>query len=299
MDTNKKNLDDRSTNEMTKLINASIADMKDLKREVEQLVKYARKGFRSEKALNRDTINKMTSSQSWTTKEIADMKILMQSSQAMQLQVIDELTVKFQNMINNLTHDFTVKFDENKAETQMCYNKLTSVEEELENVTQAIEDVEKVAGGNKNMIASAKNRINEKLGQAVVCDDQWDRFLDHCYYFSSEKKTWDQAMEYCQNNNGSLLEIDSNEEIQFILGTSRAENYLWVGAHDRVLEGQFIWQTSKRTVHQDLWYENEPNNSRDNEDCVEIYKHRKGKLNDKTCSRISNFVCEKQIMKIF
>ena len=264
-DTNKTSLDDSSTSEMAQLINASIADMKDLKREVDQLLKYARKGFRSEKALNRDATNKMNNSQnklqSWTTKEIADMKILMQSSQAMQLQVIDELTVKFLNIIRNLSHDFTVKFEENKAETQMCYNKLTSVEEELENVTQAIEGIEKVADGNNNMIASVKNRINEKLGHAVVCDDQWDRFSDHCYYFSTETKTWDQAMEFCQNNNGSLLEIDSNEEIQFILGTSRAENYLWVGAHDRVLEGQFIWQTSKRAVHQDLWYKNEPNNT--------------------------------------
>ena len=227
------------------------------------------------------------------------MKILMQGSQAMHLQVKDELTAKFQNIIRNLSHDFTVKIEENKAETQMCYNKLTSVEEELESVTQAIEGVGKVADGNKNMIASVKNRINEKLGQAVVCDDQWDKFLDHCYYFSTEKKTWDQAMEFCQKNNGSLLEIDSNEEIQFILGTSRAENYLWVGAHDRVLEGQFIWQTSKQAVHQDLWFKNEPNNTGDNEDCVEIYKYRKGKLNDKKCSRISNFVFEKQIMKIF
>ena len=63
VDTNKTNLDDSSTSEMARLFNTSIADMKDLKREVEQLVNYARKGFRREKALNRDAIKKITNSQ--------------------------------------------------------------------------------------------------------------------------------------------------------------------------------------------------------------------------------------------
>ena len=72
------------------------------------------------------------------------MKILLQSSRDMQLQVIDELTETFQNTTYNLTQDYTGKFDENKAETQACYNKLTSVE-------QVLEGAEEVAEGN-NMI---------------------------------------------------------------------------------------------------------------------------------------------------
>ena len=63
----------------------------------------------------------------------------------MQLRVIDELTVTFQNTTHNPTQDYTVNFNKNKAETQACYNKLTSVEQVLEGVEQIVE-------GNKNMI---------------------------------------------------------------------------------------------------------------------------------------------------
>ena len=77
------------------------------------------------------------------------MEILLQNSKDMQLQVIDELTVTFKNTTHNFKQDYTGKFDENKAETQACYNKLTSVE-------QVLEGVEQVAVGKKNMIFSVK-----------------------------------------------------------------------------------------------------------------------------------------------
>ena len=293
VDTNQTTLEDSPTNEMLQLLNASvIADIKGLKLEVEQLVNYARKGFRSEKAHNRDAMMKLTNSQnelqSKTSKEIADLKILLQ----MQRQLIDELTVKVeednkkqQHIIHTLTQDYKDELEENKAEIQACNNKLTSV-------GQAVEGVKQVAEGNKKIISSVKSRINEKLWEVAACDDGWKSFLGHCYFFSSEAMTWDKAMEFCQNKNSSLLEIDSNEEVQFILASAGANNFLWVGANDRAEEGQFIWQSSKRPVQQHLWYKNEPNNSGDGEDCAEFYKHREGKLNDNTCSESVAFVCE-------
>ena len=57
----------------------------------------AREGSKVKKALSRDAINKINGAQnkcqSRTTKEITDIKVLMQSS----LQVIDELIAKFEN----------------------------------------------------------------------------------------------------------------------------------------------------------------------------------------------------------
>ena len=43
-----------------------------------------------------------------------------------------------------------------------------------------------VADGNKSMISLVKNTIQEKLSQALGSYRDWDRFLDHCYYFSTE-----------------------------------------------------------------------------------------------------------------
>ena len=300
-DTNQTTLDNSSTNEMFQLLNASIGNMNGLKLEVKQLVKYARNGLRNEKAHIRDAMVKLTNSQnelqSKTTKEIADFTILLH----MQRQLIDELTVKVegnkeqQHIIHNLTQDHKDELEENKAEIKVCNDKLTSVEQVLDGVIQELKGVEQVADGNKKLISSEKNRINQILLQVAECDVGWVRFLNHCYFFSSEATTWDKAMEFCQNNNGSLLEIDIDVEVQFILDIPTAANRFWLGANDRSEEGQVTWQSSKRPVLPHLWYKNEPNNGGNNEDCVEIYKHHEGKLNDNTCSRTLNFVCEKNI----
>ena len=313
----KTKLEDISTSEMIQQFNASIADMHNLKLEVEQLVRYARKGFGNEKSLNRDAISKLTSFQnelqSRTTKDITEITLLLQSFQDKQQQVIDELKVEFQNTIHNLTRDYTAKFNENKAETKTCFNKLTSVEQDLAGVTQDLEDVtkdlevvtrelkdvEKEAEGNKNMISSVKNSINEEVRQAVArCDKGWDRFCDHCYDFITEGKTWDEANEYCQNIDSSLLEIDSNEEVQFIRDTYTGKYVIWVGAHDRAQQGQFVWQHSKQPVQKDLWAQGEPDNYRGNQHCVYMLGIFEGKLYDDTCSYRRYFVCEKN-MKIF
>ena len=41
-------------------------------------------------------------------------------------------------------------------------------------------------------------------------------------------------------HNDSLLEVETNEAIQFTLGSSGAGNHLGVGAHYKVQEGNFI-----------------------------------------------------------
>ena len=273
----------------TTMLQQNVADMKGLKLEAEQLVMYARKGIQREKAYNRDAMARL-----------ANSMVNITNTQDLQRQLINELTVKIegrnkeqQHIIHNLSQYYRDLLEENKGEIQVCNDKSTSVEQVLDGVIQELKDVEQVAERNKKLISSEKKRINEVLSQVAACDDRWVRFLDHCYFFSSKATTWDKAMKFCQNNNGSLLEIDIDDEVQFILETPTAGHRLWLGANDRAQEGQFTWLSSKRPVLPHLWYKNEPNNGRNIEDCVEIYKHHEGRLNDNKCSENLNFACEK------
>ena len=34
---------------------------------------------------------------------------------------------------------------------------------------------------------------------------QWSRYNDNCYLFSTERKTWTEAKEFCENGNGKLF----------------------------------------------------------------------------------------------
>ena len=162
---NKTDLVETSTNEMFKLLYDSVADVKDLRTELEQLIKYARKGFASEKALSqarsRDTMNVHHGhgkSISRMTKEISEMKIW-QKNYKDQLDEIktetqdykeqldeiktetqdykdqlDEIKTETQDYKDQLdeikteTQDYKDQLDEIKTETQQCYNKLASME---------------------------------------------------------------------------------------------------------------------------------------------------------------------------
>ena len=279
-------------NEVIQLLNDSIADVKNLKREVEQLVQYTRKGLRSEKTFSRDTTKHLTMSQNEfqtkITKEISDMKSWMQNFQEKQLQLQEDTLEQFQQqadvdnkknqiIIQNLKQEYKNELDENKAETQACYDKLLSVEQKAD-----------------DKISFIKDKINDKLSQAAACDKGWESFQSHCYFFGHDKKTWDEAKDFCQAQNSSMAEIEAENELQFVAKTSEAE-YFWVGANDRAVEGQFIWYSSKQPVPQDYWYRGEPNNSEGDENCAELYTYPKylGKLNDQQCYELRSYACEK------
>uniref|UniRef100_A0A3B3HWN6 C-type lectin domain-containing protein n=1 Tax=Oryzias latipes TaxID=8090 RepID=A0A3B3HWN6_ORYLA len=44
------------------------------------------------------------------------------------------------------------------------------------------------------------------------CPDSWMRFGCSCYYKSTEKKTWNESRDFCQENGSDLVVVNSKEE---------------------------------------------------------------------------------------
>ena len=289
----KKTIDD-----ILKTVNTTVSEVHKLKTEIERVL-YAEKGLRKEKALNREALIKMKRSQNdFKAKlnvEIIEMKSWLQNFEGKQTKILAETlkNMKFkceednrilQENIQNITKEFLVKLEENNIKTQTCYDK-------LQEVAQSVNETEKHT---LNEINAVKNKINEKLSLTAACQEEWKSFGGHCYFFSPDKMTWDEAQDFCRSRNSHIVQTNNEAEIAFIVLNCKAYYSVWTGANDLDTEGNFLWYNTTKSVPHDYFYPSEPNNSRGSEDCAELYcqTSRVSKLNDVNCARQKNFVCE-------
>ncbi|XP_059167880.1 rheacalcin-2-like [Physella acuta] len=123
-------------------------------------------------------------------------------------------------------------------------------------------------------------------------------FQGNCYEFFPTNMNWDQAQEHCARFNGtrSLAKVSSPSVLDF-LNSLRPKNTpitgdtrVWLGATDRLREGEWLWTDGTKANLASMWRPGEPNHYKDvNEDCLDIFKWEK--LNDEACSNAFPFIC--------
>ncbi|KFO22969.1 Low affinity immunoglobulin epsilon Fc receptor [Fukomys damarensis] len=121
-----------------------------------------------------------------------------------------------------------------------------------------------------------------------TCPEQWVNFQQKCYYFGEGAKQWVQARFTCDDLEGRLVSIHSQEEQDFLTKHANKEGS-WIGLRDLDVEGEFIWMDGS-PVDYSNWQSGEPNNAQ-GEDCVMM--QGSGKWNDAFCrSWLDAWVCE-------
>ena len=136
------------------------------------------------------------------------------------------------------------------------------------------------------------------------CSDDWEEHGDRCYYWSTDKKTWNEAEAFCQQENGHLASITSEAINQYFLDgwNSRGRSRTWIGGNDIDKEGTWIW-TDGSPFDFTFWHPSEPNNY-GNEDCLHLSRGSwltvqiGGRWNDRPCSYSMTFVCSMKKEKI-
>lgn len=114
------------------------------------------------------------------------------------------------------------------------------------------------------------------------------------YKYSNKTMVWIEAKAWCENQSQSLMFIQNEEENNYLKNTLPKQNaYYWIGL--RRTEGNWTWQgTTKMLEGNGSWAHNEPNNKKDDEDCVEIYINNyetNGKWNDEKCNKQKHALC--------
>uniref|UniRef100_A0A8B9LUX4 C-type lectin domain-containing protein n=1 Tax=Astyanax mexicanus TaxID=7994 RepID=A0A8B9LUX4_ASTMX len=102
------------------------------------------------------------------------------------------------------------------------------------------------------------------------CDEGYLLYGNYCYHFEAEmSKTWQEAEAYCVSQSGHLASIPNQETTSFITVS------LWMGGHDSVTEGDYLWSDGSALSHTN-WGPGEPNDHAGRENCVELVTTQNG-----------------------
>ncbi|XP_077967962.1 C-type lectin mannose-binding isoform-like [Styela clava] len=115
-------------------------------------------------------------------------------------------------------------------------------------------------------------------------------FLDNVNYAT--------AKENCQKYSANLASVGIRaaairSELKHSLVAGNTP--IWIGLDDIKNEGDFIWADGvPSTIENTAWFEGEPNNSGDGEDCVHLAVRTENlwQLNDESCNLLIAYMCE-------
>ncbi|KAF4082459.1 hypothetical protein AMELA_G00151340 [Ameiurus melas] len=115
------------------------------------------------------------------------------------------------------------------------------------------------------------------------------------YHYSNITMDWMTARDWCMKHYTNMVAIQNHGEIEYLNNLlPKVAGYYWIGI--RKINNTWTWVgTGKHlTAQAENWAKGEPNNGRNNEDCVEIYIKRdndEGKWNDESCQKKKTALC--------
>ncbi|XP_061196404.1 perlucin-like [Saccostrea echinata] len=136
------------------------------------------------------------------------------------------------------------------------------------------------------------------------CPEGWVKGRYSCYYPSSESASWQAASARCRSMQSNLVIINDYDENHFVTGMLKEyiqayKHNFWLDGTDAQHEGYFLWSSTRQPISYKNWNVHEPSGG--NENCIEMLVKEYanldtiGKWNDKICSYLNHFVCERSV----
>ncbi|XP_040550435.1 uncharacterized protein CLEC17A [Gallus gallus] len=129
-----------------------------------------------------------------------------------------------------------------------------------------------------------------KAGPKKKCLAGWKDFEESCYYFSTERMSWREAKEICDDRGAHLVIINSEQEQAFLKNSINSSKTYWLGVTDEQQEGTWLW-TNGDAVSISYWMAWQENKDQDQKDCGAMVSN--GMWADERCSHLHHWICER------
>ncbi|XP_027866894.1 galactose-specific lectin nattectin-like [Xiphophorus couchianus] len=130
------------------------------------------------------------------------------------------------------------------------------------------------------------------------CPAGWTWYNGRCFVFVKDIKRWIMAENTCLSMDGNLASMHSMDQYNFIreliYNETGKHTSTWVGAHDSAQEGIWMWSDGSKFVFK-VWGENEPNNIRGMEHCLQINHNERNHTSDEACAKKLPFICARPL----
>ncbi|XP_004451245.2 killer cell lectin-like receptor subfamily F member 1 [Dasypus novemcinctus] len=126
---------------------------------------------------------------------------------------------------------------------------------------------------------------SEAGGNTGLCQSNWLKYQEKCYWFSSELKSWKDSYEYCLERQSHLLIIQNQLEMDFIQKSLRQSNYVWIGLNFTSSKRTWTWVNGS-PLDPKLFLLKGPGKENN---CAATYKN---KIYSESCSSIFKWICQ-------
>ncbi|KAM9828496.1 galactose-specific lectin nattectin-like [Syngnathus typhle] len=130
------------------------------------------------------------------------------------------------------------------------------------------------------------------------CPKGWTRLNDRCFIYEHDERTFADAESVCNILGGNLASIHSVLENQVVIEIIREAagtfEDTWIGYHDTILEGDFIWTDGSPDGFTDFDM-GQPDEAVSPGDCVDIDSANE-QWHDDSCLDLNPYICAKNIL---
>ncbi|XP_029600654.1 uncharacterized protein LOC115183722 isoform X2 [Salmo trutta] len=132
----------------------------------------------------------------------------------------------------------------------------------------------------------------EGVDSQSPCPAGWHQNEHRCFSFYPVWATWATAELYCSQHRGNLVSVHSPGQQMFVQDLVRRHTYqpVWIGGYDAAQEGMWLWSDGS-AVDDVYWEEDEPSNSGQGENCMELHTGGGQGWNDVSCGELRFYVC--------